>query len=106
MLAWTPSWPRSGRRRFPCVGSRTRAFLKTPPGCGGIERSSDMRQPINGSLAGRLLARVFLVSLLLAGSTGCVGAMLMVPGLAGVGAGGYLWGKEATRDKTPDTENV
>jgi hypothetical protein len=65
-----------------------------------------MRQPINGSLAGRLLARVFLVSLLLAGSTGCVGAMLMVPGLAGVGAGGYLWGKEATRDKTPDTENV
>jgi hypothetical protein len=65
-----------------------------------------MRQPINGSLAGRLLARVFLVSLLLAGSTGCVGAMLMVPGLAGVGAGGYLWGKEATRDKTPETENV
>lgn len=65
-----------------------------------------MRQPINGSLAGRLLARVFLVSLLLAGSTGCVGAMLMVPGLAGVGAGSYLWGKEATRDKTPETENV
>ena len=61
---------------------------------------------ISGSLASRLLAGVFLVSLLLAGSTGCVGAMLMVPGLAGVGAGGYFWGKEATRDKTPETENV
>jgi hypothetical protein len=37
-------------------------------------------------------------------SQGC--ALAIVPGLAGVGAGGYLWGKEAAREKPkPVTPN-
>jgi hypothetical protein len=39
---------------------------------------------------------------LIASQGGC--ALVMVPGLAGIGAAGYLWGKDASREN-PHTPN-
>jgi hypothetical protein len=44
---------------------------------------------------------VLLVGLI-ASQSGC--ALVMVPGLAGIGAAGYLWGKEASREAAHDSD--
>jgi uncharacterized protein HemX len=59
-----------------------------------------MRQRVYGSGVKRFVSWTLLISLLVVSGGGC--ALAVVPGLIGIGAGGYLWGKQHGQEQAEE----